>query len=106
MALKPTIYKVELDLVDTDRHVYENLKLTMALHPSENFERMMVRLLAYGINYHRDLEFTRGLSATEEADIWQQSPDGSIEHWIEVGQASPDRIRKAVSRAPLISLYA
>ncbi len=106
MALKPTIYKVDLNLVDTDHHRYENRKLTLALHPSETVERMMVRLLVYGLNYHPDLAFTRGLSATEEADLWQIRPDGGVEHWIEVGQATPERVRKAVSRAPRVSLYA
>lgn len=106
MALKPTIYKVELQLSDTDRHCYETCNLTLAQHPSETLQRMMVRLLVYGINYHQDLSFTRGLSSTDEPELWQVGLDGQIEHWIELGQASPDRIRKAVSRAPKISLYA
>lgn len=106
MALKPTIYKIELQLSDTDRHCYETCYLTLAQHPSETLQRMMVRLLVYGINYHQDLSFTRGLSSTDEPELWQVGPDGVVEHWIELGQASPDRLRKAVSRAPKISLYA
>ncbi|SEQ41418.1 Uncharacterized conserved protein YaeQ, suppresses RfaH defect [Amphritea atlantica] len=106
MALKPTIYKVELQLSDTDRHCYETCHLTLAQHPSETLQRMMVRLLVYGINYHPDLSFTRGLSSTDEPELWQVGPDGMVEHWIELGQASPERLRKAVSRAPKISLYA
>ncbi|UTW01850.1 YaeQ family protein [Amphritea atlantica] len=106
MALKPTIYKVELQLSDTDRHCYETCNLTLAQHPSETLQRMMVRLLVYGINYHQDLSFTRGLSSTDEPELWQVGPDGMVEHWIELGQVSPERLRKAVSRAPKISLYA
>ncbi|MBR9868844.1 MAG: YaeQ family protein [Oceanospirillales bacterium] len=106
MALKPTIYKVELQLSDTDRHCYETCNLTLAQHPSETLQRMMVRVLVYGINYHQDLGFTRGLSSTDEPELWQVGPDGVVEHWIELGQASPERLRKAVSRAPKISLYA
>ncbi|BBB26544.1 YaeQ family protein [Amphritea japonica] len=106
MALKPTIYKVELQLSDTDRHCYETCHMTLAQHPSETLQRMMVRLMVFGINYHQDLSFTRGLSSTDEPELWQVGPDGQIEHWIELGQASPDRLRKAVSRAPKISLYA
>lgn len=106
MALKPTIYKVELQLSDTDRHCYESCQLTLAQHPSETALRMMVRLLVYGLNYHQDLSFTRGLSSTDEPELWQIGPDGQVEHWIELGQASPERLRKAVSRAPRISLYA
>lgn len=106
MALKPTIFKVELQLSDTDRHCYEQCQLTLAQHPSETELRMMVRLLVYGLNYHQDLSFTRGLSSTDEPELWQIAPDGQIEHWVELGQASPERLRKAVSRAPRISLYA
>lgn len=106
MALKPTIYKVELNLSDMDRHVYETVKLTLAQHPSETLERMMVRLMVLGINYHRDLTFTKGLSSTDEPELWQCDPNGTISHWIELGQASVDRLRKGVSRAQKLSLYA
>ena len=106
MALKPTIFKAELQLSDTDRHCYETCHLTLAQHPSETLQRMMVRLLVYGMNYHQDLSFTRGLSSTDEPELWQVGPDGLVEHWIELGQVSPERLRKAVSRAPRISLYA
>lgn len=106
MALKPTIYKVDLQLADTNRNCYEQCSLTVAQHPSETLQRMMVRILVFGLNYHQDLSFTKGLSSSDEPELWQIGPDGQIEHWIELGQASPDRIRKAVSRAPKITLYA
>ncbi|MFY0656970.1 MAG: YaeQ family protein [Neptunomonas phycophila] len=106
MALKPTIYKIDLQIVDFNRNLYPSVKLTLALHPSELPERMMVRLLAYALNYHEDLEFCKGLSAADEADLWQVAPTQEIMEWIEVGQVSPDRLRKAVSRAANIKLYA
>ncbi|MGY8869865.1 MAG: YaeQ family protein [Pseudomonadales bacterium] len=106
MAHKPTIYKVELQLVDMNRDIYTSCKLTLALHPSETQERMMIRLMAFGLNFHDDLQFSRGLSATDEPDVWECSLDGQVNHWIEVGQATPERIRKAVSRSPKVSLYA
>ncbi|WP_293266559.1 YaeQ family protein [Neptunomonas sp.] len=106
MAHKPTIYKVELQLVDMNRDIYTSCKLTLAQHPSETLERMMIRLMVFGLNYHEDLQFSRGLSATDEPDIWECSLDGQVNHWIEVGQATPERIRKAISRSPKISLYA
>lgn len=106
MALKPTIYKVDLSLVDMDRNNYQQCKLTIAQHPSETLERMMVRLLVYGLNQDQDLAFSRGISATDEPDLWLIKPDGVVDHWIELGQASTDRIRKGVSRAPRVSLYA
>lgn len=106
MALKPTIYKVDLQLVDMNREVYTSEKLTLAQHPSETLERMMVRLVVYGLNYHEQLQFCKGLSTAEEADLWQVALNGQIEHWLEVGQATPERIRKGVSRAAKVSLYA
>lgn len=106
MALKPTIYKASLNLVDMNRDVYTTEKLTLALHPSETEIRMMVRLLAYALNYDEDLQFSKGLSATDEPDLWVIRPEGSVACWIEVGQASSDRLRKAVSRADQIKLYA
>ena len=106
MALKPTIYKVDLQLSDTDRHCYESCNLTLVQHPSETIQRMMVRLLVFALNYHPDLSFTKGLSTTDEPDLWQIAANGQVEQWIEVGQASPERMRKAVSRAPEIILYA
>ena len=65
MALKPTIYKIKLDLSNTDQGHYDSYPLTIALHPSETPERMMARVLALCINAQDGLTFTRGLSAIE-----------------------------------------
>ena len=83
MALKPTIYKFDLALADMDRGCYESLSLTVAQHPSETVERMLVRVLAHCLHHHERLTFTRGLSDNEEPDLWQKSLDGRIERWIE-----------------------
>ncbi|WP_415911449.1 YaeQ family protein [Neptuniibacter sp. QD37_11] len=106
MALKPTIHKVSLNLVDMNRDIYTSEKLTVALHPSETVTRMMVRILAYALNYDQDLDFTKGLSTADEPDLWIVRPDNSVSCWIEVGQASPERMRKGVSRAEQVILYA
>lgn len=106
MALKPTLYKIDLQLVDTDRNVYDNCKFTLTQHPSETQTRMMVRLMVYALNYHSDLQFTKGLSSQDEPDLWQISASLSVESWIEVGQASAERMRKGISRSPNVILYA
>ena len=106
MALKPTIYKVKVELADNDRQCFESLATTLALHPSETLERMAARLLAYCLNAAPGLEFTRGLSTVDEPDIWQHDMGGDIEHWIEVGQPEHQRLRKACGRARQVSLYA
>lgn len=106
MALKPTIYKAQVELADSDRNCFEALSLTMARHPSETLERMAARLLAYCLNYTRGLEFTRGISTADEPDVWAHSDHGEIEHWIEVGQPEAARLRKACGRARRVSVYA
>jgi uncharacterized protein YaeQ len=105
MALKPTIYKFNVALSDIDANRYLDLNLTLAQHPSETVERMMVRLLAFCINAEDGLEFSRGLSNNEEPDLWQHSLDGQILKWIEVGEPSAERLRKASRIAGLVQVY-
>jgi uncharacterized protein YaeQ len=99
MALKATIYKAELQISDMDRQYYAGHELTLAQHPSETAERLMVRLLAFALHAHERLEFGRGLSTDDEPDLWRKSLTGEIEQWIEVGQPDEQRIRKACGRA-------
>lgn len=105
MAIKPTIYKANVNLSDIDRHRYQELNLTMALHPSETPERMLVRLVAYCLNVQENLVFTKGISTSDEPDIWAVSLDDRIEHWIEIGQPDPERVKKAVGRSEKVSVY-
>ncbi len=106
MALKPTIYKAQIELADSDRNCFESLALTLAKHPSETLERMVVRLLAYCLNCTRGLEFTKGLSTADEPDLWVHSDSGEIQNWIEIGHPETPRLRKACGRARLVSVYA
>lgn len=99
MALKATLFKAQVQITDLDRQYYETHALTLARHPSETDERMMVRLLAFALFAHERLSFTKGLGADEEPDLWQHSPSGEIERWIEVGQPDERRVRKACGRA-------
>lgn len=105
MALKATIFKAQLQIADMDREYYDSHQLTLARHPSETDERMMVRLLAFALNAGERLEFTRGLSSDDEADLWQWSLGGELETWIEVGLPSEERIRKACARAEQVLVY-
>ena len=75
MALKPTIYKFRISLSDLNRDYYDTLNLTIAQHPSETMERMLIRFLAYCLNTQERLTFSKGLSSPEEPDIWAQSLD-------------------------------
>lgn len=99
MALKATVYKAELQINDLDRHYYATHSLTLAQHPSETDQRLMVRLLAFALHADERLEFGRGLSSDDEADLWRRSLTGEIEQWIYLGQPEESRIRKACGRA-------
>jgi uncharacterized protein YaeQ len=99
MGPKATIYKAELQVSDMDRHYYATHALTLAQHPSETDERMMVRLLAFALYADERLEFGRGLSTDEEPDLWRKSLTGEIEQWIELGQPTEQRIRMACGRS-------
>lgn len=105
MSPKSTVYKVELQISDMDRHYYQAHTLTLALHPSETLDRMMVRVLAFGLNADEALSFGRGLSSDDEPDLWRRDPTGSIEQWIEVGQPDEQRIRRACGRARQVIIY-
>ena len=85
MALKSTIYKAELSIADMDRSYYADHALTLALHPSETEERMMVRLLAFILNAHERLIFGKGISTAEEPDLWHLDYSGEIRQWTAVG---------------------
>lgn len=105
MALKATIYKADLQIADMDRNFYETQSLTIARHPSETDERMMVRVLAFARHAHEALAFTKGLFDTEEPDLWQKDLTGAIELWIEVGQPDDKRLLKACGRAKQVVVY-
>jgi uncharacterized protein YaeQ len=106
MALKSTIYKAELQIADMDRHYYGDHALTIARHPSETDDRMMVRVAAFALFASERLEFTKGLSDTDEPDLWQKDLTGQIETWIEVGQPEERRIAKASGRADRVIVIA
>lgn len=99
MALKSTIFKAELQIADLERNYYQNHTLTIARHPSETDERMMVRVLAFAMYADSALTFGKGLSAEDEPDLWRKDLTGVIELWIEVGLPDEKRIRRACGRA-------
>jgi uncharacterized protein YaeQ len=120
MALKATIFKAELQIADTDRNYYRDHALTLARHPSETDERMMVRLLAYALNVGalnvgaldagapnagEALAFGKGLSADDEPDLWRRDLTGAIELWIDVGLPDEKSVRKACRRAAQVRIY-
>ncbi len=106
MALKSTVFKATLNIADLDRGYYAEHSLTLARHPSETDERMMVRLLAFALFADERLEFGKGLSATDEPALWLKNYDGSIKLWVEVGLPDERALRKAAGRAERVAVLA
>ena len=105
MAQKATIYKVELSVSDMDRNYYETHNLTVAKHPSETDERLMLRIIAFALNAHEKLEFSKGISTDDEPDIWQKSLSGELELWVALGLPSEKIIRQSCGKANEVIIY-
>ena len=106
MALKSTIFKVELQISDVDRGHYDLCTLTIARHPSETDERMMLRVLAYALNAGEGLALCKGLSDTDEPDLWIKDLTGACQCWIELGLPDERRVLKACGYAGQVVIYA
>jgi uncharacterized protein YaeQ len=111
MALKATIYKSQVELADMDRQVYAEHNLTLARHPSETDERMLIRLLAFALNAPPDndlgeLELAKDMWEPDEPGLWQKDHTGQLLHWIEVGQPDEKRILRVCARSERVSVYA
>jgi uncharacterized protein YaeQ len=110
MAIKATIYKAQIQLADMDRSIYGDHNVTIARHPSEADERMMIRLLAFALNAPADdhqgaLEFAKDLWDVDEPSLWQKDLTGQIVQWIDLGQPDDKRIVKASPRAERVAVY-
>ncbi|HEX5373739.1 MAG TPA: YaeQ family protein [Aquabacterium sp.] len=111
MAIKATIYKAQIQLADMDRHVYADPALTIARHPSEADERMMIRVLALALGWPADtsegtLELAKDMWEPDEPALWQKNFSGEILQWVEVGQPDDKRLMKACGRADRVTVWA
>lgn len=111
MALKATIYKARLQLADMDRGVYLDRALTLARHPSETDERMLMRLLAWALHApaddaHGALDFAGNLWGADEPDLWRRDLTGRINHWIDLGLPDERRLLRAAGRADRVTVLA
>ncbi|WP_316368550.1 YaeQ family protein [Candidatus Thiodiazotropha sp. CDECU1] len=105
MALKATIFKAELQISDMERGHYQTYNLTLARHPSETDQRLLIRLLAFALNADQALNFTRGLSTDDEPELWHKNLSNEIELWIELGQLDEKRLRRACGLAKQVIVY-
>ena len=104
MAIKSTVFKAQLQIADIDHAYYADHAFTLARHPSETDERMMVRLVAMALNAHQlqdtchgdgHLLFGAGLSDPNEPDVLLRDYTGRTRWWIEVGQPQDKPLLKA-----------
>jgi uncharacterized protein YaeQ len=110
MAIKATIYKAEIQISDIDRGVYGDYPLTIARHPSETDERLLIRLLAFALNVpadgdHGPLDLAKDMWDPDEPSLWQKDYTGDILHWIEVGQPDEKRLLRMTARVGRVSVY-
>lgn len=105
MALKATIFKADLSISDMTRNYYHDHSITLARHPSENDERMMVRLLAFALHASDSLIFGEKIGNQDEPDLWQRDLTGAIDLWIDVGQPDEKELKKACGRARRVFVY-
>lgn len=111
MALKATIYKVQMQLADMDRNIYDDISVTIARHPSESDERMMMRVLALALGWPANtsegtLELAKDMWEPDEPALWQNNYSGELLQWVEVGQPDEKRLMKACGRAQQVSVWA
>ena len=106
MALSSTIFKVDLAINDADRNYYDQKSLTLARHPSETDERMMLRILIFALLASPSLDLTKGLSSDEVPDLWEKNLRDEIELWVDLGQPVEKRIRKACGRSARVLVVA
>jgi uncharacterized protein YaeQ len=105
MALTATIYNFDIELADSDRHVYESLSLRVARHPSESEEHLAARLLAYLLEITEGIEFSRGISDPDEPTIAVRDLTGAIRTWIDIGTPDAARLHKASKTADRVAVY-
>ena len=105
MALTATIYTFDIELSDTDRGVYETLELRVAQHPSETDRYLVTRVLARALEHAEGVEFTKGLSSSDEPAIWQKDLRGDLQAWIEIGAPTPERLHRALKACDRVAVY-
>ena len=105
MALSATIYNFSIALSDVDRAVYETLALKAARHPSETAEHLVVRVLAYCLEYAEGIAFSRGISDPDEPALSVRDLTGALKVWIDIGSPDAPRLHKAGKAAPRVAVY-
>ncbi|MBM4060240.1 MAG: YaeQ family protein [Planctomycetes bacterium] len=99
------IHRFEIALADVDRGVYADLDVRVARHPSEDVPYLLTRVLAFALEHQEGLQFSKGLSESDEPALWRKGPDGRVLDWIEVGSPTPERLHRANKHAERVVVY-
>jgi uncharacterized protein YaeQ len=105
MALSATIYNFDVNLADVDRGVYEQLVFKVAMHPSEAMEYMLLRVLAYCLEYTEGIQFGKGIGQDDEPPVFAKDLTGQLTVWVEIGLPDAERMHRAAKAAPRAALY-
>ena len=105
MALSATVYNFDVQLSDTDRHVYETISLRAARHPSESEEYLVARVIAYLMEFAEGIEFSRGVSDPDDPAIMIRDLTGALTTWIDIGTPDAARLHKAAKSAGRVAVY-
>jgi uncharacterized protein YaeQ len=106
VALQATIYRLQIELSDVDRGVYESLDLRLARHPSESMPYLLTRTLAYALLYEEGLEFSKGgLSSADEPPLASRDLQGNLRIWVEIGTPSAERLHRASKASPRLVVF-
>ncbi len=105
MAIAATMYRLQIELSDVDRGVYQTLDLRIARHPSESMRYLLTRVVAYCLCYEEGIAFSKGLSSTDEPAVWIKDARGDLHAWIEVGTPSAERLHKASKASPRVVVF-
>jgi uncharacterized protein YaeQ len=105
VALTATMHTFEIGLADADREVYEDLALRVARHPSETEESLVMRVLAYCLEYAEGIAFANGLAGPDEPAIAVRDLTGALRAWIDIGAPDAARLHKAMKAAPRVAVY-
>jgi uncharacterized protein YaeQ len=105
VAQTATVYTATIDLADMDRNVYETLDLRVARHPSETAEYMLVRILAYCLEYQEGIALTEGVLSGNEPALVVRDLTGKITGWIEVGMPDAERLHRGSKLAGRVAVY-
>src|SRR6185436_18159026 len=90
---------------DTDRAVYQSLNLRVAQHPSETLDYLLIRVLAYCLEYAEGIAFSKGLSDPDEPAIVVRDLTGVLQVWVDIGLPEPERLHRASKAAPRVAVY-